>query len=62
MLPDPVLAEIRMIRERIAAKFDYDVSAIVKDAQQRDAVGDRLVVRREPRPAVIPTSFPAKTA
>jgi hypothetical protein len=62
MEPDPVVAEIRMIRERLAAKFDYDIAAIVKDSQQRDAAGDRLVVRREPRPAVKPTRLPAKTA
>ena len=52
MSTDPVVAEIRGIRERIAAKFDYDVRAIGLDAQQRDAAGDRPVVRREPRPAV----------
>ena len=56
MQPDPVVTEIRMIRERIAAKFNYDVRAIGRDARQRDATGDRLVVRREPRPVVKPTS------
>lgn len=62
MLPDPIVTEIRSIREQIAAEFNYDVEAIVKDAQQRDAAGDRLVVRREPRPALIIASIPAKTA
>ena len=62
MQPDPVLSEIREFRERLAAKFNYDVSAIAGDARQRDASGDRLVVRREPRPAVTLTSRPAKTA
>ena len=62
MQPDPVVAEIRLIRERLAAQFNYDVRAIGRDARQRDAVGDRLVVRREPRPAVKPIAVPAKTA
>ena len=62
MSTDPVVAEIRGIRERIAAKFDYDVRAIGLDAQQRDAAGDRPVVRREPRPAVKFPKLPAKTA
>ena len=62
MQPDPVVAEIRIIRERLAAKFNDDVAAIGRDAQQRDAAGDRVVVRRESRPAVKPTHLPAKTA
>ena len=62
MWEDPIVAEIRKIRDEHAAKFNYDVAAIVKDAQQRDAAGDRLVVRREPRPAVKLTSLTAKTA
>ena len=62
MQPDPVVEEIRKIRDRLAAKFNYDMAAIARDARQRDAAGDRLVVRREPRSAVKPTSLPAKTA
>ena len=62
MHPNPVLEEIRSIRDRIAAEFNYDVRAIGRDARQRDAVGDRLVVRREPRPVTETTIRPAKTA
>ncbi len=62
MSSDPIVAEIRRIREQIAAEFNFDLHAMVKDAQQRDAAGDRLVVRREPRPAVKLTGLPAKTA
>jgi len=49
MDPDPIVAEIRAIRERLAARFNYDIDAMVKDAQQRDAAGDRKVVRLPPR-------------
>jgi len=62
MSTDPVVAEIRNIRERLAAQFAYDVQALVKDAQQRDATGDRTVVRREPRPPIQSATRPAKTA
>ncbi len=31
---DPIVGEIRAIRERIAARFNYDIDAIVDDAQQ----------------------------
>jgi len=36
---DPIVDEIREIRERLAARFHYDIDAMVKDAQQRDAAG-----------------------
>jgi len=51
---DPIVAEIREIRERHAAQFRFDIRAIVKDAQQRDAAGDRRVVRLPPRRPVMP--------
>lgn len=55
MPTDPMVAEIREIRERRAARFGYDIRAIVADAQARDASGDREVVRLPPRaPADLP--------
>lgn len=53
MSPDPIVAEIRRIREEIAARFNYDTGAILKYAQERDAAGDRQVVRRPPRRPVV---------
>ena len=61
MSPDPIVAEIHNIRQQIAAEFNDDLHAIVKDAQRRDALGDRLVVRRSPRPPIVVASLPAKT-
>ena len=49
MQSDPLVAEIRSIRERRAARFGFDIRAIVKDAQERDRAGDRQIVRRPPR-------------
>ena len=52
MSTDPIVAEIRKLREKRAAQFNFDLRAIVKDAQQRDAASDRQIVRLPPRPVV----------
>ena len=49
MQSDPIVAEIREIREKLHARYGYDIRAIGKAAQERDAVGDRKVVRLPPR-------------
>ncbi len=49
MSSDPIVDEIREIRQRYAAQFGFDVRAMVRDAQRRDAAGDRKVVRLPPR-------------
>ena len=56
MQSDPIVAEIRKIRQQRAARFGFDVRAIVSDAQQRDALGDRRVVRLPPRPVATSTA------
>jgi hypothetical protein len=60
MDPDPIVEEIRAIRDRLAARFNYDIHAMVKDAQQRDAAGDRQVVRLPPRRPVCEGAAPRK--
>jgi len=67
MWTDPVVAEIRAIREGLAARFDYDVQALSEHARQCDARGDRQVVRRPPRQPVVQAhivqaNVPAKAA
>ena len=62
MQSDPIVAEIRVIRERRAARFGYDIRAIVKDAQERDALGDRKVVQLPPRRPVGSAQSAAVTA
>lgn len=54
MTSDPIVAEIREIREQRAARLGYDLRAIIKEAQQRDLVGDRQVVRLPSRRPVMP--------
>jgi len=53
MISDPIVAEIRNLREQQAARFGFDIRLIVKDARKRDASGDRQVVRRAPRRPVV---------
>ena len=49
MQSDPIVAEIRSLRELRASQFNFDITKIVKDAQTRDGAGDRQMVRRAPR-------------
>jgi hypothetical protein len=49
MESDPVVAEVRAVRERLAARLGFRLHDIVKDAQRQDAAGDRKVVRLPPR-------------
>jgi hypothetical protein len=46
---DPIVDEIKRIREQYAARFNYDLKAMVRDLQSRQRDGNRQVVRREPR-------------
>ncbi len=48
MKNDPIVEEVRRIREELAARFDFDVKAIFADMQKRQAaLGDRLVLQRK---------------
>ena len=44
MTDDPIVAEIRRVREAHAAKFDYDLHAIVADLKAKQQGGGRKVV------------------
>ena len=35
--PDPIVAEVHAVRERLAARFDYDIDAIVRNVQKLGA-------------------------
>jgi len=49
METDPVVAEVRAVREQLAARLGFRLRDIVKEAQRQDAAGDRKVVRLPPR-------------
>ena len=42
---DPIIAELRAIRQAYAARFDYDVEAIFKDIRARQKASGRDYVR-----------------
>lgn len=46
MWEDPIVTEVRQVREQLSAQFDFDVGAIFADLRRRQAaLGDRLVRR-----------------
>ncbi len=49
METDPVVAEVRAVREQLASHLGFRLHDIVKEAQRQDAAGDRKVVRLPPR-------------
>jgi len=49
---DAIIDEVRAVKERLAAKFNYDVRAIMEDAQRRQRESGRKAVTLPPkRPA-----------
>ncbi len=44
MTRDPIVDEVRAIREQLAARFDFDIRKIVEDARQRQASSQARVV------------------
>ncbi len=55
MIDDLIVAEVRKARDEYARRFDYDLDAICKDLQQRQAQSGRKVVSfppKRPKPAI----------
>lgn len=51
MWEDPIVAEVRKIREAHAAQFNYDLKAIYQDLKQQEQASERAFVSYPPRPA-----------
>jgi hypothetical protein len=53
MIEDPVVEEVRRIRQEHAARFDYDLKAIFADLKQTEEVRDKqqspLLTPHEPQ-------------
>ncbi len=49
MIDDPIVAEVRKARDEYARRFDYDLDAICKDLQQKQAESGRKVVSFPPK-------------
>jgi hypothetical protein len=55
MAKDPIVEEVRRIRQLYAARFNYDLAAIFHDLKERQNSGEFTVVNRKPRrPTVRP--------
>lgn len=47
---DPIVAEVRKVKERLAAKFNYDIDAMFRDLRaQEKTSGHRYVDLSKPR-------------
>lgn len=49
MQDDPIVEEVRRIREAYAAKFNYDLEAIFQDLKQQERESGRTFVSFPPR-------------
>lgn len=49
MARDRIVEEVRRNRERYAARFGFDLNAIYRDLEAREARGEYTTVRRAPR-------------
>jgi hypothetical protein len=49
MKPDPIVNEVRKVREAHAAKFNYDLSAICADLKKKEKNSGHPAVSRQPK-------------
>lgn len=50
---DPIISEVRAVRDAHAARFDYDVAAIIRDIQEMQKKSGLIYVRYPGRPLVV---------
>ena len=48
MREDPIVAEIRKLRDAYASKFNYDLAAICRDLRKQHVASGKPMVRRNP--------------
>ena len=62
MWNDPIVEEVRKVRDAHAKKFNYDLQAIVADLKkQQKASGREFVTLRPRKPAVLPKAKVGRT-
>ena len=49
MLKDPIVEEVRRIRDELSARFDYNIAAIVENARKEQKISGRKTVSFPPR-------------
>ena len=55
MKPDPIVEEVRKIRQAHAAKFNYDLAAICADLKNKEKDSGHPVISRPPKLRLKPT-------
>ena len=61
MWEDPIVAEVRKIREDYAAQFNYDLQALCRALKQREQQDPRPKASFPPKPAkMVPRRKPAE--
>ena len=53
MIKDSIVDEIHVIREQLAAKYNYDVMALGNSYLERQQSERRSVVSRRPKPVIL---------
>lgn len=56
---DPIVAEVRAVREKHAARFGYDVKEIFRDIRQQQQSSGRQYTRFPARPVTTTTTAPS---
>lgn len=46
---DPIVEEVRRVRQEYAARFNFNLQAIYRDLKEREDRGEFTTVRRPPR-------------
>ena len=49
MKKDPIVEEVRRVRDRLAARFNYDLDAMFADLKAREKASGRKHVHRVPK-------------
>jgi len=49
MYEDPIVADVRRLRDEYARQFHYDLDAICRNLRQQQERSDRRVVHRAPK-------------
>ncbi len=49
MQPDPIVEEVRKIRDEYAKRFNYDLDAICRDLQEKQRQGEKRVISLPPK-------------
>ena len=49
MFNDPIVEEVRRVRDKLAARFDYNIEAIVENARKEQEASGRKTVAFPPR-------------